>query len=284
MAIAAAQIPAILVERIESYHPSPAFFYGDEVDDWPPGALAHLLHAGILAISGTRVEDVVCPGCEWSCQKELVVRSRGSQLQAYVVCDEEPNLGRIAIESFVPYQTTLRALALFVGARLAATTPRPSRTGSLFGLGTLKGRYGPREVALVLHDGRLTLRVGGHEAAVVELLHWEGDTLTIDKGHVRRLAARKGLRDDRSSQRAYLPDRSRQRQRSRRIEERNRRILREAKRLRQAGAGSWTAISNRIATSLAQDAQGRRITAATIRRIISASLAAERENSRSRRK
>jgi hypothetical protein len=272
--IAAAQIPAILVERIESYHPSPALFCGDDVGEWPPGVLPHLLDARLLTLAGTRVEAVVCPGCEWSCQKELVVRSRGSQRQAYVICDEPPDLGRIAIAAIVPYQTTLRALAVFVGARLTASTPRPSHMGSSFGLGTLKGRYGPREVALVLHDRRLILRVGGHEAALLDILRWEGEALTLDQGHVRRLAARKGQQDDQSTPRAYRPDRSGQRLRSRRIEARNRRIAEEAQRLRKAGAGTWTAISNRIAgTSLAQDEQGRRISAATIRRIISGSLA-----------
>jgi hypothetical protein len=274
VAIAAAHIPAILGERIESYHPSPALFGGDEVDRWPPGVLPHLLEAGLLIVAGTRIEAVVCPGCEWSCQKALVVRSHDTHSKAYVVCDEQPDLGRIAVE---------RAVVMFVGAYLTASTPRPSRTGSSFYLGTLKGRHGPRELALLLQDGRLTLRVGDHEAALVELLRWEGEALAIDKGHVRRLAARKGYRADRSSARAYRPDRSRQQERSRRTEKRNRRILQEAKRLRKAGE-TWTAISTRIASSsLAQDDQGKRISGATVRRIISGLHTAERENSRSKR-
>ena len=98
MAIKTADIHRILIERIEGSHPAPALFSATEIDEWPAEALDALLNCGVLQ-PASRAESAWCPGCEWQCHKTVVVRTglNSPQTEAFITCDEEPDLGRIAV-------------------------------------------------------------------------------------------------------------------------------------------------------------------------------------------
>jgi hypothetical protein len=267
-------------------YPRSALFSAAETDDWPDGTLDHLLECGILQ-RADRAEAVVCPGCIWQCHKPIVVRTvaAGQRRQAFIVCDEEPDLGRqdVSLRSLSQYRATIDNLSVFFADQMELGPTRASPNGNSFLLGTIKGRHGPRQSSISLIGGQLQLRVGRQLESVARILHWDGACFSIDMAHIRRLANRKeGAQASRAS---HLSDRTRQQGRSRETRARHLAIFRRAKELRAAEGGSWTAIANAIAAGdHVKDEQGRRLKADTMRRIISEMLRLERVSSRSNRK
>ena len=128
MAIKARDIPTILIERIEAAHPRPAYFGSDETNEWPAGVLARLLNQAVLA-EADRAEAVTCPGCEWQCRKHVEVRQAKTELRAFIMCDEEPDYGRVGVslDRLQRFETDLRRLGLFVAGMLNIGPPKVSR-------------------------------------------------------------------------------------------------------------------------------------------------------------
>ena len=283
MAIKAADIPNILVERIEAAHPAPGYFSAGEADDWPNGVLESLLNVGVLQVTN-RAEVVVCPGCEYQCQKAVVVRiSARQERRAFINCDEEPAHGRVPINlrSLEQYRITLGLMASMLSGLLGFGTPRASKTGVQYTLGELKGRKGLRTVSIGFIDSQLLLLVGDQKQPLGSVLRPDATALSIDRVQIQRLADRKNSQPN--TRGPYQRDRSHQKERSRRILKRDRAIFLEAKRLRSAGTGNWSAISQIISkTKLAENEKGRRISADTVRRIISTMTSVERKNSRAK--
>lgn len=74
-------------------------FSKDEVRQWPDGAHAALMAAGILQrMSPAQVLE--CGGCERHCIKPVHVRARpdGQGAAAFITCDEPEDHGRIPVE------------------------------------------------------------------------------------------------------------------------------------------------------------------------------------------
>ena len=70
----------------------------------------------------SRATEVFCDGCEWGCLKTVIVRAlpNGRKSRAFVPCDEEPDLGRIAVapERLKRYIATVGFAARFIGRSL----------------------------------------------------------------------------------------------------------------------------------------------------------------------
>ena len=132
MTIATSDIPNILIERIEGAYPGPALFSARETGDWPAEVLDILLYCDVLR-SAVRANSSWCPGCEWQCHKPVVSRTNTVHLEtrAFIICDEEPGLGRISIPapSLVQYEATLSAVCGFIAGRMALGTQRHPRLG-----------------------------------------------------------------------------------------------------------------------------------------------------------
>ena len=269
------KIPAIVVERIEASHPARAHFLMTELEGLPEGALSKLTRCGLFQVSND-AEAIVCPGCDWQCHKRISARKTAAgKVRAYIVCDEEPAHGVIFVsdQERARYHTSLSGLARLIAALLGKEAPKVLASGAAFLLGTLNGRHGLREVCLALDGGRLTLRVGQHSLPLVEVLKWDGDGFAIDKKRVRQLAGRKI-----SERRSARSDRTRQQQRSRATALRDRAIFLEAKRRCALNGESWSNVSEAIARmELAKSSSGRRLSAASVRRILSHQLRAERK-------
>ena len=281
-----ADIPGIIAERIEAAHPRPALFSAAETDDWPNGALDHLLEDGILQ-RAQRAEAVMCPGCDWQCHKPVIVRTLGAgpSRHAFIVCDEQPDHGRqpVTLRSLDQYSATIDGLSIFLADQMVYGPPRSSPHGASSLLGTIKGRHGLREVSISLSAGQILLSVGQQAKGVARILCWTGTRLSIDMAQIRRLANRKEL--PQRSRSTYLPDRTMQQERSRKTRIRHEAIFREAKKRHAEGGRSWTAIADAIAaTDLSMADRGVRLSAATVRRIITEMRRCERESSRSNRK
>ena len=270
MTVQAADVARILLERIEASHPAPALFSTAETDEWPARSLNVLVKCGVLK-SGGRAESLWCPGCEWQCHKTVVVRTAGAHLcpQAFITCDEEPGHGRIFVplRSLDQYAATLSGVSGFIASQMKLGLRRSSVASAWYLLGTIKGRHGPRQLSVGLDAGRLVLRVGRQQESVAQVVSWIGAGLWIDKVHIQRLANRKGAITPSGALRA--PGHSPRQERARRTRARHDAIIREAKKRHANRQGNWTPIATAIAaTDLAKAEQGRRLSAATIRRII----------------
>ena len=220
-----------------------------------------------------RAESVWCPGCEWQCHKTVVVRTVGERTPsaAFITCDEEPDHGRISVplRSLVQYAATLSGVSGFLPARwnLGRHDHRPPGRHS---------SWGPSRAGTGLVRSLLSLDARAADAA--------GGPTTGERGPRPALGRRRPI----DRQGPYSASRQSQgggiavaRVTARRIEPcgvsgradaraRHEAIFREAKRRRRgATEDSWTAIATAIAaTDLAKAEQGRRLSAATVRRIV----------------
>lgn len=77
----------------------PDVFSVDEVRQWPDGAHAALMAAGVLQ-RAEPAKVIECDGCERNCFKPVHVRTRpdGKRATAFITCDEPEDLGRIPVE------------------------------------------------------------------------------------------------------------------------------------------------------------------------------------------
>jgi hypothetical protein len=271
MAIKPRDIPCSLVERLEASHPESATFYADETDEWPEGIVPSLIKSGLLQET-RRATALVCDGCNWSCDKPVIVRKLAvsGRTRAFIQCDEEPNLGRIQVpmERLRGYRLVLQMLDRFIQKAIAALGgPAACRSASSH-LGLIKGRYGMRPIAIFIKDGRLTLSVGQQGKPLAELLLWSDGKVKLDLAALRRLANRKET-TTKSADR-YSPNRKEQRARMRHKASRDRRIFREASRLHALGH-SWSAAAQTIAKMefvAKEKGQRKSISASRVRRII----------------
>jgi hypothetical protein len=265
------EIPRLVFERVAAAHPTPAAFEADEVTSWPVGALAVMKESALLKETD-RAATLHCDGCEWGCEKQVVVRTppKGGALRAFVNCNEEPDLGRIPIglERLVRYRSTATMLVEFVARAVGTEASRIRKKTSIVPLTKIRGRFGPRPVLIGISPGKLQLKVGTHEVPLADFVKWSGGVMVIDWPVARRLANRKE-KQGRAGGR-YQPNRSAQQSRKRQTAQRDREIVREARRRHHETGNSWTLISEQIAKMpFAKSRGGGRLTPSSVRRIIS---------------
>jgi hypothetical protein len=110
-------------------------------------------------------------------------------------------------------------------------------------LGRMRGRYGWRDVLLAYDDGMLWLVAGQQRERLTQIFEWSESGRHLDLKIIRRLLNRK--QQAKKSAR-YQTDRTKQKTKSQRTISENRRIFKEAKRLKADTGESWTAISEMI--------------------------------------
>lgn len=276
MAIKARDVPAIIVERIQAAHPARAYFSAGETNDWPVGVLPTLMKQGAI-VEADRASAVDCPGCEWQCHKNVEVHKAGSVTRAFVMCDEEPDHGRITVPlvALRRFVTDLRVMSNVIAHSLDIGPPRVSQGLASYALGTIKGRQGTRQILMSIEDAQLVLGVGRQREPMARVLVWGNAGLTVDTQHVSRLADRK---ERAAQQRQYTLDRSRQTARKNTTRQRDRAIARAAEKRYAQGGMTWTA----IAAELAGTAVAPGLTDKRVRRIIADQRKLERKNLRSK--
>jgi len=268
------EIPRLIFERVATAHPAPAVFEADEVTGWPVGALDELKESALL-LETSRATTMYCDGCEWGCEKRVVLRAqrKGGAPRAFINCNEEPDLGRIPIqlERLVRYRSTATMLVEFVAQAVGTKASRVRKKASVVPLTKIKGRFGPRKLSIGISPGQLQLKVGTHEVPLADFVKWSAGAVAIDWPLARRLADRKD-KVGRAAGR-YQPNRSAQQSRTRKTAQRDREILREARRRHHETGDNWTSISDQIAKMpLTKSKADGRLTASRVRRIISREL------------
>lgn len=260
----------IVLDRVAMEHPSPAYIAGSEIAEWPAGAASMLVKLGLL-IETTRATSATCAGCELGCHKPVLVRSprRSDPPIAYILCDEELDLGRISVrlEHLCRFRASLSTAALFISSVLKLAKPTRSCSTDRPAAGMLRGRYGFRELTLTVTDRRVVMLVGSQSADLAGLHSWTEAGPVIDSAQVRRLTNRKIRRAMRPEIEGRSGDSLAQRDKT---AQRDREIMRHAKRLQKQGLNA-TKISEHIAqlSFITSGEDGLRpIVAATVRRIM----------------
>lgn len=276
MVLGARDVLRALIERIEAAHPAPALFDAGECEDWDADAFGNLLASGVLVRSSTRTASTICRGCEWHCSKPVDVRrTRAGVTRAFIVCDEEPEYGRIPVPigRLALFSASLRSLSLALAQGDALFDRQPMSMRDEYGLGIIKGRLGPRHISVRCEANRLELIVGSHSVSLGTLLSLKPEGLRVDARGIGRLVDRK----DRLEGTGTRPrNRTRQVAKKRKTRSRDIAILIRAKTLHEQGM-DWTAAAKKIS---GQDiAKG--LSAGRVRRIIYAERSRERKNSRS---
>lgn len=259
-----ADIPAIVLDRIAHRSPQHALFDSDEVLAWPLWVLKALLTAGLLRET-SRATDVFCDGCDWSCLKPVIVRTLPNVCKphAFVVCDEEPGLGRIEIapERLKRYMATVGLAARFVGRSLGLKSTPEAGAGGSVRVGQLQGRNGDRVLAIEARQAQLLIAAGGHRAALSELVFWDRRALALDHRAVRRLVNRRAAK---GSLRVHPPP-EHAKQGRRKMASRDEQIRQEAARLRRQNR-KWT--MTQVAKHISKMELADDISTARVRRII----------------
>lgn len=182
----------VLLERLGCADPAKgAFFFGDEVKDWPSGALDVLVTGGLLR-PAQPMSTIECDGCEEKCINKPVVvypAQEDKPGRAFVVCDERDDMGRIRVsfDRMRQWQTTCDliadVLARLLGAGASAAT---TSKANQWHLGVLKGKKLKSRVTLLANDG-FNLSLAGHTVPLIEVLAIENEALALDKGELIRL-------------------------------------------------------------------------------------------------
>lgn len=248
MSISKGDLPSIIVERIEASFPAPAIFSGDEILHWPDGTLRSLEAAGVFQ-QAERADAVICDGCAWCCFKPVVVRTSGRShtARAFIVCDEEPDYGRIdvGLDRIQQYRTTLSLLAGFLRGALSLAA-RASLTGtSPFLLGYFGGRQRVRSVSLLIENQAAVIMIGTQSAPVLEFLCWSDTGLTVDQSLLRKVANRKQAKG--SSRKRYQSDRTKQQGEANDTARRDRAIRAAARQQRRETGKNPSEISRELA-------------------------------------
>jgi len=232
MTINRLDVPRFLLERVKASYPAPAYFTAQEFVDWPHEALRSLQEQELVQSAG--LADVwMCEGCHWCCFKPVIVKRQTWSRSAFIVCDEEPDLGRIGVPlgQLQRYRSSISLLATFLRKEFnlavrAQITPSPPIL-----LGYTKGRHGKRSVSLLFDPQQLVVRVGDHSARVADFLTVVDGQLTADRALLRKLADRK--QRSHASRPRYQPDRTIQRTKAKDTAQRDRAIRAEAHRIRE---------------------------------------------------
>ncbi|HUX89893.1 MAG TPA: hypothetical protein VMV48_04300 [Gallionellaceae bacterium] len=168
-----------------------AFFFWDEVKDWPAGALDVLVTSGLVQ-QAQPMATIECDGCEENCiiMRVEVYPAQGDKPgRAFIICDKPVDMGRIRVsfDRMRQWQVTggliAAALARLLGLPRSATQ---ATDGKQWNIGTFKGKKHNSPVAL-LAGGSLTLALAGHTVPLVDVLAIEKNALALDKAALTRL-------------------------------------------------------------------------------------------------
>lgn len=188
-----------------------AFFFWDEVKDWPAGALEVLETSGLLQ-QAQPLTTIECDGCEENCINKPVVvypAQEDKPGRAFIVCDEPNDLGRIHVsfDRMRQWQTTGGLIATVLARLLGFSQPSTQAADSgQWNIGMLKGKKHGSSVMLLADDG-LALSLARHTAQLMDVLAIEKNAITLDKAALIRLVdnpAGSGKDETREARKARL--------------------------------------------------------------------------------
>ena len=189
-----AVLPEVLA-RIGGRRGAPVHISDDELQRWPPIAVAALKSAGLLK-PASPATNAVCSGCERGCfmPVEVLASNPAYPLDlptAFLVCDKRPDINRVAvpINQLVQWRTGGQllgdTLAQMLDLQRGAVA---TNAGQHWSIGVVQGLQ--HRAPLVLHAGALEgpqLALAGHVVLVAEVLTFKKSALALDVAALVRL-------------------------------------------------------------------------------------------------
>ena len=167
-----------------------AFFFWDEVKDWPAGALDVLVTSGLIQ-PAQPMSTIECDGCEENCIMPVTVYPAHEDRpgRAFITCDKHDDMGRVHVDfrRMEQWQATGGLIAATLARLLGLPrTASLATDGKQWNVGTLKGKKHNSPVTLLAGD-TLTLALAGHTVPLVEVLTIKENALALDKAALIRL-------------------------------------------------------------------------------------------------
>ncbi len=181
----------VVLERLGCTDPAKgAFFFWDEVKEWPSGALDMLVISGLLQ-PAQPMTTIECDGCEQNCMMPVTVypAQEGKLGLAFITCDKRDDMGRVRVDfrRMEQWQTTGGLIAAVLAKSLGLSQPSAHAVdGRQWRIGTLNGNKHKSSVTLLAGDS-LTLSLAGYTVQLVEVFTIEENAIALDKAALIRL-------------------------------------------------------------------------------------------------
>lgn len=167
-----------------------AYFYWDEVQDWPTGSLDLLEKIGLLKLAQA-MTSVECDGCEEKCIMPVVIYP--TQLdklgRAFIVCDKPVDLGRINVsfDRMRQWRCTLDAVCKFVAANLGLQfNNKHVANTNLWEIGIYRGAKRSQMLCLRA-DAGLALVAGNNKLPLIDVIEYQDGTYSLNNVLIHQL-------------------------------------------------------------------------------------------------
>jgi hypothetical protein len=191
----------IVLQRVGRADPAKgAFFFWDEVKDWPAGILDILVAHGLLQ-PAQPMDIIECDGCEEKCIMPVAVYpTKGDKPgRAFITCDKHEDMGRIKVsfERMKQWRCSIDAVRSFIAAILGLRlNDNRISTGNLFEIGIATGNKRSQMLCLQA-DGELSLTAGNSQIPLAALIVFQGDSYSLDSRIIRQLVDASTTADER---------------------------------------------------------------------------------------
>ena len=182
----------VVLERLGSAEPAKgAFFFWDEVKDWPAGSLDVLVTSGLLQ-QAQPMATIECDGCEERCNNKPVVvypAQDGKPGRAFIVCDEREGMGRIKVsfDRMRQWHSSTDAVCGFVATSLGLhRSDKRAASTDLWEIGVATGNKRSQMLCLKA-DGVLSLVAGSNALPLAELISYDNSAYSLDGAMIRQL-------------------------------------------------------------------------------------------------
>lgn len=198
----------VVLERLGCADPAKgAFFFWDEVKDWPAGALDLLVTSGLLQ-PAQPMTTIECDGCEEKCIMPVVVypAQEDKPGRAFIVCDKPVDMGRIGVsfDRMKQWQCNIDAVCGFIAVSLGLRRSGTwSASANLWEIGVAKGDKRSQMLCLQA-NGVLALVAGNNSVPLAELIECHNDAYSLNAGMIRQLVDAATTADNR-----YTPSNAR---------------------------------------------------------------------------
>lgn len=192
----------IVLERLGCADPEKgAFFFWDEVKDWPSGVLDVLMTSGLLQQAQPR-DTIECDGCEENCINKPVVvypAQEDKPGRAFIVCDEPNDMGRIRVsfDRMGQWRCSVDAVCGFIAASLGLRrNDQQSGSAGLWNIGIATGDKRSQLLCLQANDV-LALVAGNNSVPLAELIEYHDGVYSLDSAMIRQLVDAATMADNR---------------------------------------------------------------------------------------
>ena len=177
-----------------------AFFFWDEVKDWPAGILDILITSRLLQ-PAQPMDIIECDGCEEKCIMPVTVYPAGGDKpgRAFITCDKHEDMGRIKVsfDRMRRWRCSIGAVRSFIAAILGLRlSDKRTSTSNLLEIGIATGNKRSQMLCLQT-DGELSLTAGNSQIPLAELIVYQEGSYSLDGRIIRQLVDTSTTADDR---------------------------------------------------------------------------------------